>query len=148
GCIAQMRERLGAAPVPVAIPVGTGDEFDGIIDLIEMRWLRRDLVGKDVPETYRAEASLWRQPLIDAVCTFDDAVVAAVVEGRDVSSGLLRAALRHGTLSRRLTPVLCGSSHTAQGVPLLLDSVVDYLPSPEERGEVVGSCPANNLPVR
>ena len=101
--------------------------------------VKYDLV--DIPEEYKAQAEEYREHLLEAASHADDHLLELVLEGKPVPEEMLRKALRAGTLSGKLTPILCGSSKNFHGVRLLLDAVVDYLPSPLERPPVTGIDP-------
>jgi elongation factor G len=145
-CIAQMKEKLGCIPAICAIPAGQSSEFVGVIDLVRMKLIKKDDTDRthhrydlvDIPEKYRALADEYRHHLLEAATHADDHLLEAVLEGHDVSEEQLKKALRAGTLAGTFTPVLCGSAKNFHGVQLLLDSVVDYLPSPADRPPVSG----------
>ena len=149
GCVEQMKTKLGANPVVVTIPAGQDNALEGIIDLIEMKLITRDLNDKtnrkffvtDVPEQYLAEAKARREQMLDGVSAASDEITELILEGKDVPSGLIRKALRKGTLDNTFTPVHCGSSKMFHGVQHLLDLVVDCLPSPLDRPPVDGLHP-------
>src|SRR6202022_3229384 len=101
--------------------------------------VKYDLV--DIPEQYKAQAEEYHHHLLEAASHGDDHLLELVLEGKPVSEELLRKALRVGTLSGKLTPILCGSSKNYHGVQLLLDAVVDFLPSPSDRPPVIGLVP-------
>jgi elongation factor G len=155
GCIEQMKEKLGMLPAICTLPVGEGSAFQGVIDLVRMKFVLKDPTDKthvrysfvDIPESHRAQAEEYRQHLLEAATHADDHLLELVLEGKEVSEELLRKALRVGTLAGKLTPVHCGSSKAFQGVQLLLDAVVDYLPSPAERPPVSGTNPKNKEKV-
>jgi elongation factor G len=146
GCIRQMQDKLGVHPAICALPAGQGAEFQGVIDLVRMKFICRDPGDRtnvrydlvDIPRPYRAVAATCRQQLLEAASHCDDRLIELILEGREVPEDLLRRALRRGTLAGKLTPILCGSSKNSHGVQLLLDAVVDYLPSPLERPAVTG----------
>jgi elongation factor G len=146
-CVEQMKDKLHAVPAICAIPVGQGPEFRGIIDLVEMQFILRDGEGGvgsryslvEIPDTHSEEAVLRRQQLLDTVSRFDDRLLEPLLEGRPVPPALLRASLRKATLQDSVTPVVCGSSMRYHGLELLLDAVVDYLPSPLDRGAIHGA---------
>jgi elongation factor G len=149
GCVAQMKTKLGANPVAVTIPAGQDSALEGIIDLIQMKLITRDLNDKtnrkffvtDVPEKYLAEAQLRREQMLDGVSAASDEITELILEGKDVPEDLIRKALRKGTLDGTFTPVHCGSSKNFHGVQHLLDLVVDCLPSPLDRPPVEGVHP-------
>src|SRR5262245_35492923 len=147
GCIEQMKEKLHVTPAICALPVGQSGEFKGVIDLVEMKFILRDPTDPtnvrytlvDVPESHRAEAEEYRHQLLETASLADDHLVELILEEKPVPVEALKAALRTGTLQGRFTPVVCGSSKNFHGVQLLLDSIVDYLPSPAERPPVTGT---------
>jgi elongation factor G len=143
-----IRKRLNAVPVAVELPIGREREFEGVVDLIERREIRFDeesrgeklLVGEVAPER-QEEVEEWRARLLEAAADFDDQVMAAYVEGREVGPAAIRAALRKGTLALKINPVLCGSALKNRGIQPLLDAVLAYLPAPEDVGSVAGIHP-------
>jgi elongation factor G len=149
GCIEQMKERLGCVPCICTIPAGESDAFEGIIDLLRMKFVLKDASDRtnmrysfvDIPEKYKALAAEHRHHLLEAATHGDDHLLELVLEGKEVSEELLRKAIRAGTLAGKITPVHCGSAKTFHGVQLLLDAVVDYLPSPADRPPVSGIVP-------
>ena len=148
-CIEQMKEKLRVVPAICALPVGQSGEFKGVIDLIEMKFIQRDPTDKtntrysliDIPESHKAQAEEYHRHLLEAASHADDHLLELVLEEKPVPKELLKTALRKGTLEGKLTPILCGSSKMFHGVQLLLDAVVDYLPSPADRPPVVGMVP-------
>jgi elongation factor G len=149
GCVEQMKQKLRVVPAIVAIPVGLSGEFQGVIDLLEMKFIKRDLTDKtnknfeliDIPDSHKEEAKLYHQQLLDTVSLVDDAIVELMLDDKPVPQEMIKAALRKGTLEGKFTPIFCGSSKMYHGVQLLLDGVVDYLPSPAERPPVEGGVP-------
>jgi elongation factor G len=145
--VAMIRERLGANPVPVQLPIGAEDGFSGVVDLVRMRSiLYLDDLGTrsdetDIPAELREQAEGARERLLEAAADVDDAVAARYLEGEAIDEETLRAALRAGTLAGRLVPVLAGSSFRNKGVQPLLDAVIDYLPSPLDLPPVSGTDP-------
>ena len=142
-----MRERLEARAVPVQLPIGVEDGFEGIIDLIRMKSViytddlgtRSDVT--EIPEALRAPAEEYREKLVEAVAELDDALTEKYLEGKALTEDEIRAALRAGTIAARVIPVLCGTSFRNKGVQPLLDAVVDYLPSPLDIPPVGGKNP-------
>jgi elongation factor G len=147
--IEQMKEKLQIIPAVCTIPAGQSSEFTGVIDLIRMKlWQNDPSDGSrmkyswvEIPEKYRADAENGREMLLEAASHACDELLEAILEGHDISEEMIRKALRVGTLSGKLTPVHCGSSKEFHGVRLLLDAVVDYLPSPLDRPPVHGIDP-------
>ncbi len=140
-CVDQMKTKLRANPVVVTIPAGQDEALEGIIDLIKMELITRDLTDKTnrkfftvpVPEKYLAEAKKRREQMLDGISAASDEITELILEGKDVSEDMIRAALRKGTLDNTFTPVHCGSSKMFHGVQHLLDLVVDCLPNPTQR---------------
>ncbi|MCZ2340381.1 MAG: elongation factor G [Bacteroidales bacterium] len=141
GCVEQMKTKLHANPIAVTIPAGQDDQLEGIIDLIRMKLVTRDLTDKtnrkyfvnDIPEKYAAEAAKRREQMLDGISIASDELMELVLEGKDVPEQLIRTTLRKGTLENLFTPVHCGSSKNYHGIQQLLDLVVDCLPSPLDR---------------
>ncbi|HLJ94980.1 MAG TPA: elongation factor G [Gemmataceae bacterium] len=148
-CVRQMKEKFAIVPAVCTIPAGQGSDFQGVIDLIRMKYWVQDpndaahmkYEWQDIPAAFRAEAEQNREQLLDAASHACDELLESVLEGKPVSEAMLRRAIRAGTLSSKILPVHCGSSKEYQGVRLLLDAVIDYLPSPAERPPVQGFTP-------
>jgi elongation factor G len=143
-----MRERLGANPIPVQIPVGQEDQHRGVVDLVEMKAivykddLGQDYEVTDVPAELVEQAQEYHHQLIDAVSNFDDEVLEAyLTDENSVTPDMLKRAIRAGTLADEITPVLLGSAFKNKGVQPLLDAVIDYLPSPLDVPPVQGVDP-------
>ncbi|HUJ55421.1 MAG TPA: elongation factor G [Gaiellaceae bacterium] len=146
--VQSMRDRLGANPVPVQIPVGAEDAFAGVVDLVEMQAvIYKDELGKEfdlveIPAELSEQAHEYHHQLIDAISHFDDEVLEAYIEDESsVTPEMIRRAVRAGTLADEITPVLLGSAFKNKGVQPLLDAVVDYLPSPLDVPPVHGVDP-------
>ena len=139
-----MVDRLGARPVAMQIPIGAEDQFEGVVDLVEMKTLRYvDALGmkwEEVEPTGEllAQAEDYRHRLIEAVADHDEGIMMAFLEDEPVAPEDLRAAIRAATLDLSITPVLCGSAFKNKGVQPLLDAIVDYLPSPLDVPPVEG----------
>lgn len=138
-------DRLNANPVAIQLPIGAEDQFKGVIDLVSMKakvWtdegLGADYEEMDIPADLLDEANLYREQLIDKVAEFDDAIMERYLEGEELSVDEINTAIRKGTLSLSMTPVLCGASFKNKGVQPLLDAVVAYLPSPLDVPAIVG----------
>ncbi len=148
-CVEQMKEKLAVLPAICALPAGQAGDFQGVIDLVAMKFILRDRDDKtnvkytlvDVPAAFKAQAEEYHHHLLEAASHVDDHLLTLVVEGQPVPEDLLRKALRKGTLEGKLTPIFCGSAKNFHGVQLVLDAVVDYLPSPAERPPVRGTVP-------
>ena len=129
-------KKLKGNPVPIQVPMGSEDDFIGMIDLVEMKAeIYKDELGKeieitDVPEEYLDQANEYREKLIEKASEFDEDLMMAYLEGEEIDKELLKKAIRKGTLAVEITPVSCGSSYKNKGVQLLLDAIIDYLPSP------------------
>ncbi|MBA4549373.1 elongation factor G [Thermoactinomyces intermedius] len=147
GAVEQMRERLNANAVPIQLPIGAEDTFEGIIDLINMKavFYLDDLgtrsEAREIPEEYKEKAEEYRTALIEAVAELDEELMMKYLEGEELTVDEIKAALRKGTCNVEITPVLCGSSYKNKGVQLLLDAVVDYLPSPLDVPDIQGTLP-------
>jgi elongation factor G len=147
-CLQMMRGRLGATPVPIQMPLGTEENFRGAIDLVELRAYRYkdDTLGAEyetlgVPDDLSKEAHRRRESLIEKLCECDETLMARYVAGKELSADEIRAALRRATLALRATPVLCGAAFKNKGVQLLIDAVIEYLPSPLDVPPVEGMDP-------
>ncbi len=151
--VRMVRERLGAAAVPVQLPVGTEDAFQGVVDLVRMKAiLYLDDLGTrsdetEIPAAMRQLAEEWREKMVDAVAEMDDDLTAKYINGRPLSEEEIRRGLRLGTISAKLVPVLAGSSFRNKGVQPLLDAVVDYLPAPVDIPAIQGIHPDTKAPV-
>ncbi|AEJ38522.1 translation elongation factor G [Sulfobacillus acidophilus TPY] len=146
-CVDQIRTRLGANPVAIQWPVGAEDTFRGIVDLVRMEaYFYLDDLGtrgeyEPIPEELVDVCNERRQLLLEACADVDDALMEKYLDGEELTTEEIRQALRKGTLSGQLVPVLCGSSYRNKGVQPLLDAVVDYLPSPLDIGATRGTDP-------
>jgi elongation factor G len=151
--VRMVRERLDATAVPIQLPVGTEDAFQGVVDLIRMKAiLYLDDLGTrsdetEIPAAMRQLAEEWREKLVDAVAEMDDELTAKYINGRALSEEEIRRGLRLGTISAKLVPVLAGSSFRNKGVQPLLDAVVDYLPAPVDMPPIQGYDPDTKAPV-
>ncbi len=145
--VAEIRTRLNAPAVPINIPIGSEDSFEGIVDLLTMRALRYTGDIHDPPEAGEIPAALVdaassaRERLIEAIADLDDEVAEKFLEGEGVELSLLKAALRRACITGRLIPVLCGSALRNKGIHPLLDAVIDFLPSPIDLPPVKGVDP-------
>jgi elongation factor G len=146
--VQSMRDRLGANPVPIQIPIGQEDQFRGVVDLVEMKAIvYKDDLGQEfdvteIPAELAEQAAEYHHQLIDAISHFDDEVLEAYLEDESsVAPEMIRRAVRAGTLSDEITPVLLGSAFKNKGVQPLLDAVIDYLPSPLDVPPVIGIDP-------
>src|SRR5690242_11159754 len=139
-----IKDRLGANAVPIQIPIGREDQFQGVIDLVEMKavYYRDDLGNKidvvDIPEDLQAEADKHRHVLVEAVAEMDDELTHKYLEGEELTTAEIKRGLRLGTLTTRIIPVLTGSALRNKGIQKVLDAVVDYLPSPLDVPPMIG----------
>ena len=147
-CIQMIKDRLGAKPVPVQLPVGAENNLKGVVDLIEMKALiwRDETLGAqwdvtEIPDDLQAQAEEWREAMIEAVVEADDTAMEAYLEGNLPDNDQIRELLRKGTCAVQFFPVLCGSAFKNKGVQPLLDAVVDYLPNPLEVPAIRGIDP-------
>ena len=149
GVVRQIRERLGAPAVPLQLPMGAEDAFSGLVDLVRRRAVftsgELDDPGRaaEVPAEWTAEVAAAREKLIEAVADFDDGIALKFLEEQEPDDAELVAALRRGCLQSKIVPVLCGAALRNKGVNLLLDAVVDYLPSPGDVPPVHGVDPTD-----
>jgi elongation factor G len=146
--VQMIRDRLGALPAILQIPIGAEEKFIGIVDLISMKalvWEDESLGAKfheePIPEGLKAQADEHRDKLLEAVADCDEAIMAKYLEGKPVGEPELRAAVRKATLALKIVPVLCGSAFRNKGVQPMLDAVVDFLPSPTDIPPVKGINP-------
>ncbi|MCL2739326.1 MAG: elongation factor G, partial [Bacteroidales bacterium] len=151
--IEDMHEKLGANAVPIVLPIGAEEKFEGLIDLIANKAYyydgdSKELVNytiKDVPSDMRAEANEWRAKLVEAIAEYNDQLLEKFFENPDsISEQELIDALRKAVIGMTVVPVTCGSSFKNKGVQFLLDAVMRYLPSPLDKSEVVGINPNTN----
>ncbi len=143
-----MKRRLGAAAVPVQLPIGEAGEFHGIVDLVEMKAILFDEDGDnadwqycDIPEDMRLAAEEYRERLVEAAADQDDVVMEKYLSEEPVEVADLKRAIRSGTVHNKLVPVLCGTAYRNRGIIKLLDAVVDYMPSPVDIGKTQGFNP-------
>ncbi len=145
-----MREKLGGHCVAMQLPWGEQDQFRGIIDLVTMQmWVYKDEMGKiyepePIPEDEVEIAQIWREALLEAVAEYDDTVMERYLEGQEIAPEDIRRAVRRATIKAKLVPVFCGSALKNRGIQLLLDGIVDYLPSPLDIPPVNGTDPRGN----
>ncbi|MFP3253474.1 MAG: elongation factor G [Hydrogenobaculum sp.] len=147
----EIAKKLTIKPVAIQIPIGTEDNFVGVVDLMNMKaiiWLEETLGAKyeirDIPEEYKAKAQEWREKMVESIAETDDALMEKYLEGQELTIDELKQALRKATINKQLVPVLCGSAFKNKGVQPLLDAVVDYLPSPLDVPPVTGINPKTN----
>jgi len=140
--VTQMNKYLDANAIPVQLPIGAEDHFEGIIDLVADKayvFKEEKRVEIEIPDEYKSKALEARNHLVETLADFNDEIATLFLEDKDVPAALLMRAIRDATLKLLITPVLCGAAYKNKGVRLLLDAVVDYLPSPVDVGAVVGN---------
>lgn len=148
-----IHERLQANAHPIQLPIGAEDNFTGIIDLIKMKAeiytndLGTDIQETDIPEDLQDLAEEWREKLVEAVAETDEALMERYLEGEEISEAELKEAIRKATCAVEFYPVLCGSAFKNKGVQLMLDAVVDYLPSPLDVPSIKGVDPNTDQEV-
>ena len=147
--VRQMQEVLGANPCPIQIPIGSEENFKGVVDLIKMKaiyWhdetMGADYTVEEIPDSLAAEAQEWHDKMLETVAEFDDAVMEKFFDDpSSITEDEIRDAIRKGTLQMKMVPMTCGSSFKNKGVQTLLDAVCAYLPSPLDTAPVVGHDP-------
>ncbi|MCX6380208.1 MAG: elongation factor G [Armatimonadetes bacterium] len=147
GVVEKMRERLGANAIPLQIPVGSEAEFTGVVDLVTMKAYRyldeigKDILVEDIPADLVDVTNEYHTKLIEAAADADENLIEKYLEGLPISEEEIMVAIRKGTLAGSVVPVFCGSAYKNKGVQLLLDAVIDYLPSPVDVDDTVGKDP-------
>lgn len=143
-----LKDRLGGNFVPVQLPIGTGETFNGMIDLVEMKAITFEEASQgsnyfenEIPEDLKENALEYREKLLEGVAEFDDGLLEKFLEGNEISPDEIRAALRKATIALKAVPVLCGSAYKYKGVQQLLDSVLYFLPAPADLENVKGLLP-------
>jgi len=148
-----IHDRLQANAHAIQLPIGAEDNFEGIIDLIEMKAtfygndLGTDIEVRDIPEEYKDQADEYREKLIEAVAELDEELMEKYLGGEEISKEELKAAIRKSTINVEFFPVLCGSAFKNKGVQLMLDAVIDYLPSPLDVPAIKGTIPGSDEEV-
>ena len=144
-----IKERLGANPIPLQIPIGAGNELEGLVDLLEMRAYYFDsgelgavVTEKEIPDDMKEMAELWRHDMIERAAEIDDDLMEKFIDDEDsITTGEVKAAIRRGTISEACTPVLTGAALKNIGVQRLLNAIIDFLPNPTDVPDVRGSDP-------
>ena len=146
--VQQMKDILGANPCPIQIPIGAEENFKGVVDLLKMKAIlwHDETMGaeysiEEIPADLVDEANEWREKMVESAANFDDALMEKYLEGQEITEEELIAAIRKGTISMELTPMLLGSSYKNKGVQPLLDYVCAFLPSPLDTAAIVGTNP-------
>jgi elongation factor G len=138
-CVAMMKDRLAANTAVISLPIGSEGEFEGIIDLVQMKAIKwalddasegQEFSVEDIPADMQADAEKWRHEMLETVATADDSVMEKYLSDEEITVDELKAALRTGTINNQFVPVMCGSAFKNKGVQPMLDAIVDYLPSP------------------
>jgi elongation factor G len=144
-CVSDVEKRLGANPVVINLPIGSENEFKGVVDLIKMKaivWdsdnLGATYTEQEIPADLKDKAIEYRAKMIEKAVEYDDAAMELYLEGKEIDNETLKKCMRKGTLASKMVPMLCGSAFKNKGVQTLLDAVVDYLPSPIDVGDVKG----------
>ena len=143
-CVSQLRDRLKANPVPIQLPIGAEDNFQGIVDLIKMKaFIHKDDLGKEIeeteiPEDLKAQAEEFRDKMIEAAAEQDDELMMKYLDEGTLSEEEIKKGLRIGTIGNKIVPVVCGSSYKNKGVQELLNAVVDFMPSPLDIADIKG----------
>ncbi|HEY6997464.1 MAG TPA: elongation factor G, partial [Candidatus Binatia bacterium] len=152
--VKMIEDRLGARTVVVQLPIGAEDKFSGIVDLVTMKavvWEDESLGAKfheePIPSELKAPAEEYREKLVEAAADCDETIMVKYLDGKEVTEAEIRSAIRNGTLSLKVVPILCGSAFRNKGVQPMLDAVVDYLPSPLDIPPVKGVEPGTTKPA-
>ena len=153
-CVEMIKDRLGAVPIVLQLPVGAESEFEGLVDLLVMKeiiWKDESLGAefelRDIRADLKEKAEEYRAKLVEQAVEMDDDVLSAYLDGKEPDLDTLRKCIRTGTISRRFVPVLCGSAFKNKGVQAMLDAVVDYLPSPVDIPDVTGIDPKTEAEI-
>ena len=150
----QIRDRLKANPVPLQIPIGNEAEFEGIVDLVTMKaHIYKDEIGEEIevtqiPNSLEKLAQEYHQKMIESIAELDEALLEKFMMEEEFTIAEIKQALRQGTIDGSIMPMLCGSAFKNKGVQLLLDGVVDYLPSPSEVPPITGELPDGTEAIR
>ena len=149
--LTMIKERLGSNPLPVVIPIGTGEMFTGIVDLLSMKAIlyNDSSLGAhyeyaDIPNDMMEEAEKWRHHLIEETASYDEHLMKKYLEEEEITVDELKAAIRKGCLDNTFIPTLCGSAFKNKGVQRLLDAVIDFMPSPKDLEAVIGLDPQDS----
>ncbi|MBR4391772.1 MAG: elongation factor G [Bacteroidales bacterium] len=144
--VGQMQKYLGANAVPLHLPIGAEASFEGMVDLVQMnsvRFIEKERIVGPIPEQMMEQAQAARRNLIEKVADVDDNVAELYLDDKEIPTDLLMAAIRQATIKLMMVPVLCGAAYKNKGIQLLLDAIVDYLPSPKDLGAVIAHDPYN-----
>lgn len=157
--LAAMNNKLGANAVAIQLPIGSAEDFYGVVDLVEMKAFHYVDVDNtlgancevreiDIPENMLDRTLAARETMLDALTVFDDELAMAFLEDKEMSAAFIKSVIRKATISMKLNPVLCGSALKDKGVQMLLDAVVEYLPSPQDIGILAGINPKTGKEVQ
>ena len=147
GCLDSIKNRLKTNPLAIQIPIGEADTFSGIIDLLTMKAeiykddLGEEILVEDIPADYKEKAQKYHDEMVEKIVETDDALLERYFDGQEITIDELKKAIRKATIAKTLVPVLCGSSYKNKGVQMLLDAMVDYLPSPLDIDHITGINP-------
>ena len=143
--VEQIKQRLGSSPVPIQLPIGSEDNFSGVVDLIRMKaikWNDEDLgatyVEEDIPENMTAICTVWRDKMIESAAEASEEILDHYLENGDLDSNQIITGLRTQTLSGEIVPVICGSAFKNKGIQAMLDAIIDFLPSPIDKPAITG----------
>ena len=144
--VSQMNKYLGANAVPLHLPIGAEASFEGMVDLVNMNsvlFREKERIVGPIPEAMMEQAQAARRNLVEKVADLDDDVAELYLEDKEIPTDLLMSAIRKATIKLMMVPVLCGAAYKNKGIQLLLDAIVDYLPSPKDLGAVIAHDPYN-----
>ena len=142
--VAQMNKYLGANAMPIHLPIGAENDFLGMVDLVTMKainFVEKERIVSDIPAEILPQAQEARRAMIEKLADFDDDIAELYLEDAEIEEPMLRKAIREATIKLLVTPVLCGAAYKNKGIQLLLDAIVDYLPSPNDLGAVIAHDP-------
>ncbi|MBZ0263221.1 elongation factor G [bacterium] len=149
--VKMIEERFGSHPIPLQIPMGQGELFNGLIDLIKMKavWYNEESLGTnweegEIPNDLKNEAHKWRENLLESISDYDDTLMEMFLDGEEIPEMQLRTAIRKATIDNQIVPIFCGSSYKNKGVQRLLDAIVYYLPSPADLGQINAQHPGKD----
>lgn len=143
-CVSTIDEKLHAKPLPIQIPIGSEDAFKGVVDLVAMKALYnvgdhgKDIETADIPDELKDKAEEYREAMLESAVEADDELMEKYLEGDELSEDEIKAAIRKGVLAKKFFPVLCGTALKDKGVQMVLDAIIDYLPSPKDVPPVQG----------
>ena len=145
-----VHERLKANAVPIQLPIGAEDTFRGIVDLVEMNAdvyyddMGKDMRVEEIPEDMLEQAQLYREQMLECIADVDEEIMEMILEEQEIPVEMIRAAIRKGTITNQMIPVVCGTSYRNKGVQKLLDAIVDYMPAPTDVAAIKGVNPKND----